>query len=217
MCLVIFSLSCCCVYLYSPTNTWLTCFRHVAMTQWFSSRPLSCPDTMPNALTPKKTLRCWCLMPSNEPAVFYHLLPFDFKTNTTKTRTRPPPKRFSPLSFLRHSPTALSITRALFFMPSNTKTSALTPKKTLRCWCLMPSNEPLLVSHAQERDRCWCLMPSNEPAVSTTSYPSTSKPTRQKRERANTKTILSLVLSSTQPTRSAYYSGPFLHALQHQN
>ncbi len=45
--------------------------------------------------------RCWCLIPSNEPVVFYHLLSFDFKTNTTKTRTRVgrSPQRCSSLSF----------------------------------------------------------------------------------------------------------------------
>ena len=59
MWLVIFSLSCDCVYLYSPTNTWLTCWWYVVIPQWFSSGPFPCPVTIPNSLTPKKTLRCF--------------------------------------------------------------------------------------------------------------------------------------------------------------
>jgi hypothetical protein len=94
---------------------------------------------------------------------FYHLLPFDFKTNTTKTRTRPPPTQCSPLPFLRHSPPALPITRALFFMPSNTNTRTtnahlflFAPVKEVNSVPVLDHERdpvsPFLVSTAQRRD-----------------------------------------------------------------
>ena len=71
-------------------------------------------------------------------------------------------------------------------------------------------------------------MPSNEAVVGVTcpvtSQPFLPSPTLrlqnqhdQNENAPTTNTMLSLALSSTQPARPAYYSGPFLHALQHQN